>query len=95
MTDEKNKGATDGMVLPKDGLRELALFAGAGRRHTMSKVEKTRAGGRWSEDWEYQTELLRIARKRAMKKRLAAICDLIFWSLVGLGSITLLILLLF
>jgi DNA (cytosine-5)-methyltransferase 1 len=30
MTDEKNKGATDGMVLPKDGLRELALFAGAG-----------------------------------------------------------------
>ena len=30
MTDEKNKGATDGMVLPKNGLRELALFAGAG-----------------------------------------------------------------
>jgi DNA (cytosine-5)-methyltransferase 1 len=30
MNDEKNKGATDGMVLPKDGLRELALFAGAG-----------------------------------------------------------------
>jgi DNA (cytosine-5)-methyltransferase 1 len=29
MTDEKNKGATDGMVLPKNGLRELALFAGA------------------------------------------------------------------